>query len=332
MEVGSQASVQNGNIQRVSNSGKPSPPKNLLQVMLVEKYRLDYLHKSRCIKRPSQSLRVSGCKAHLKDDEILPLLSEVDSKALAIAIKKKQKDIDRLYKDISNTSVPLVSLPRKEKKKWVKHFQDKIIFYKSLENTRWKNWPKKSENPTNKNRTTSKNKSKKLNKKYNKIKRKAKTIVDNKQVRILVDIEVPAEAISVLGKGLGFVPTPQMDIEELRLDGRRLCNTIAKLDKDKNTDNDVPIMNNNDIPFKLKPINYSPPPDKINNPIISQAINIFTTKLNAQTTTKVKQCNKNNLSHHELQGLKWLKEKTSNSEIVITQADKGGSILIIPQH
>ena len=30
-------------------------------------------------------------------------------------------------------------------------------------------------------------------------------------VRILVDIEVPPEAIAVLGKGLGYVPTPSLD-------------------------------------------------------------------------------------------------------------------------
>ena len=98
----------------------------------------------------------------------------------------------------------------REKKKWFKHFDSKIKFYKSLETTKWKDWPSKTQDSNNEK----KNKKKKLNKKYSKIKKKAENILETKQVRILVDIEVPPEAVTVLGKGLGFVPTPQEDVEE----------------------------------------------------------------------------------------------------------------------
>ena len=58
------------------------------------------------------------------------------------------------------------------------------------------------------------------------MKKTAKTLVDNGSVRILVDSTIPPAAIAVLGKGLGFVPTPKPNQVELRLDARRLVNKL----------------------------------------------------------------------------------------------------------
>ena len=91
MEVNSHTSVQNNGLQRNTTSRKPNPPKNLLQELSIEKYRLEYLRKCRFVKRPPQSLRVSGCNA-LKNERI-SILSETETKTLNTAIKNKQHDI-----------------------------------------------------------------------------------------------------------------------------------------------------------------------------------------------------------------------------------------------
>ena len=143
-----------------------------------------------------------------------------------IAIQNKNKDINRLNKAINNTTVQQTPFSIKEKKKWFKHYQDKIIFYKPQENIKWKVWPQKIYRNHN-----DKNKANKLKKKASKLKKKAESIINSKQVRILVDMDVPAEAVVILGKGLGFVPTPHEDVEDLRLDGRRLCSRLAYVDK-----------------------------------------------------------------------------------------------------
>ena len=43
---------------------------------------------------------------------------------------------------------------------------------------------------------------------------------------ILVNDTVPLGAIALLGKGLGFIPTPKLNIEESRLDMRLVTNKI----------------------------------------------------------------------------------------------------------
>ena len=40
-------------------------------------------------------------------------------------------------------------------------------------------------------------------------------------MRPIVDLEIPTSAIAAFGKGLGYIPTPKMDTEALRLDMRR---------------------------------------------------------------------------------------------------------------
>ena len=162
------------------------------------------------------------------------------------------------------------------------------------------------------------------------MKDRAKSILEAKQVRILIENQVPPEAVVVLGKGLGFVPTPKVDVEELRLDGRRLSNKIAALDNVNSTNSSNLQTNDNFIPYKLNPINYSAPSSKIKNPLISQSIDAINTKLNAIDKSLLPKNPKKNLSPLEIKGLRWLENKTSNLEIVITQADKGGSILIVP--
>ena len=162
--------------------------------------------------------------------------------------------------------------------------------------------------------------------------------LDNGSVRILVETNVPAPAIAVLGKGLGYVPTPKPDAIELRLDPRRLVNkllyktvensgTQEDLTNDENSTDDEDIFH---MPAKLRQTNYFLASHTNTDPEINMAINHITANANSAYFDKKSVSMGNNLSHAEVMGLKWLQDKVKNAEIDVCQADKGGAILILP--
>ena len=151
-------------------------------------------------------------------DKKLQILSEAETKALCIAIKLKKEEISELDNNITQDN-EYTSLSRKQKAVWYKYYEKKILFYKSQQNTKWKDWPCKRE--------TTKQKSKSQWKKERKIRKEAEDAVKNGTVRNLTNEEVPPEVISLLAKGLGFVPTPEINIPQVRLDGRKLTNKLV---------------------------------------------------------------------------------------------------------
>ena len=104
---------------------------------------------------------------------------------------------------------------------------------------------------------------------------------------ILVETpEIPLGAISVLSKGLGFVPTPTIDVMQTRLDMRRTINNIVSSSRrssySSNSSNE-PLSDCSDdskqlideagfkLPSKLKKKNYTIPTpcdDKAVNDIV----------------------------------------------------------------
>ena len=113
--------------------------------------------------------------------------------------------------------------------------------------------------------------------------------LDNGSVRILVETNVPAPAIAVLGKGLGYVPTPKPDAIELRLDPRRLVNkllyktvensgTQEDLTNDENSTDDEDIFH---MPAKLRQTNYFLASHTNTDPEINMAINHITANANS---------------------------------------------------
>ena len=181
--------------------------------------------------------------------------------------------------------------------------------------------------------SSNKRKSKNLRKKKKNIRKRAKHIRERKQVRVLMDIVVPDEAIVVLGKGLGFVPTPAENSERTRLDARNLVNNITQKCKVKENVCNIQVNNTTTtscIPKKLKHVNYSQNNYNIKDSSTKQAVDIINCKMNALSPNSKDKSSPKNLSYLENEGLKWLRNKTSNMEIAITKADKGGSILIVP--
>ena len=120
-----------------------TPPTNLLQTLQVENYRLQFLKECRYLKRPPQSLRLSGANGLSKMKSIL-LISEFESTILDNAIKEKEDTIREIQDDLNNLNVHLTSLTTKQKKKYHQHFQQKINFQLSKEDSNWKDWPSKA--------------------------------------------------------------------------------------------------------------------------------------------------------------------------------------------
>ena len=78
--------------QNVTRNGNrlPNLPENPLQKLQVRRYCLDYLLKCTKLKRPPQSLRASGLNG-LPKQKKLAILSEMETKALSVAIQLRKK-------------------------------------------------------------------------------------------------------------------------------------------------------------------------------------------------------------------------------------------------
>jgi hypothetical protein len=148
-------------------------------------------------------------------------------------------------------------------------------------------------------------------------------------VVILVNENVPVGAVSVLGKGLGFIPTPKPDDVSTRLDMRLLTNNITNASRAKL----FPSASSQTAPYKIPPklrrTIYSksePTWDKCVQDSVQKMTSTLDDKLRTNDNDRYK-CT--NLSNAEQEGLKWLQKKISENNIAIVQADKGGAILVV---
>ena len=325
--------------QNVTGNGNrlPNLPENPLQKLQVTRYCFDYLQRCTTLKRPPLSLRVTGLNRLLLPIK-LQILSEAETKALDAALKAKNQEINELLTELAEDIIEYQPLSKAQKSKWYKYYQKKITFYKSQENTKWKEWPSKKK-PT-------KQKSKSRKRKERIIKEEANTFLGEGSVRNLTNISVPPEVISLLGKGLGFVCTPEVDIPQLRLDGRRLTNKLLnKAHFEENILNAVqanPVPNEDnqpipetfvsELPQKLRRPNYYKTKCRTSNADTNIAVQIITDNLNSLPRNYKIKTRKKNLSTLHEEGMKWLKNKINNNEISVVEADKGGAILLVDPH
>ena len=303
-----------------------TPPSNLYQELQLEQYRLEYLKKCKYLKRPPQSLRITGANA-LSNNNRIQLISQFETTILNRAIKDKVEVIDKLKNDLDNiNNIHLTPMSSKQKKKYTKHFHNKFEFQKTQDDQKWSDWPSKQKVDVYAGYRNAKT--------ARKVKRKmiseASKIIKQGIVRNLTDLDIPPESIVVLGKGLGFVPTPSADIEELRLDIRHTINQINSStisNQNNQTVNTSSDHQEKDPMRKLRIPNYHAT-DPPNNRHLKQTSEHLSTKVNTVECLKGGKV-RNNLSQVELNGLDWLKSKTAKGEISITKADKGGAILIV---
>ena len=269
---------------------------NTFQKVQIEKYRLNFLLNCRKLKRPPPSLRCTGFRA-LDEEERITMISEVETKSLSHAIKKKKREIKCLENMLKKSNIDTIAgLSKRKKIWWNKHFKKKIKFYRMKEATDWLNWPRKFISDENKEKRKWKSsdarKRRNLGRKAKLIQKKADDLIENGSVRVLVNIAVPAEAIAVLGLGLGFVPTPSPDQISTRLEFRRVANNIinranredrmSSQTEGSSVADESPSQNDNDskvesfqLPAKLRQPNYFQSTLHAPNAEVGAAINLL---------------------------------------------------------
>ena len=113
------------------------------QKVQIEKARLRFLQNCRYRKRPPPSLRISGASS-LDFKEKVGHLSVVETKLLDTAINNKQEVVKCLSNEVKNSNLSKLPLPQKDVKAIRDHFARKLTFYRKQDNTKWRDWPKKT--------------------------------------------------------------------------------------------------------------------------------------------------------------------------------------------
>ena len=295
---------------------------NMLQKLQIEKYCLNFLLKCRGLKRPPPSLRCTGFKG-LEETERIELISSVETDSLRKAIAIKQKKVKVLENSVKLVK-DLMPLSNSQQKAWKKRFNKKIAFYKTKEGSDWSIWPRKFETQREKSKRRKYQTQRNMRRKQKEVEKRAANHLKLGDVRVLVDLPIPPEAIAVLGKGPGFVPTPSQDVSELRLDARRATNKIVyfanALGKEATTEQSlvlseeqVQIDNNIEecpfsVPYKLRTTNYFQSSLHNNDTEMIMAVHHITTQANCFKRCKTGSELKMNLSKLEEKGLQWLQK------------------------
>ena len=304
------------------------------QKMQIEKGTLKFLKKCRKYKRPPQSIRISGANV-VEEEDKLNYFSKFETTLLEHQITCKESLIKELKNQGKN--VPYLKLPCIDRRKLYKHYKKKLKFYSVQDNTKWQNWPSKEINSkleVKKKKVNRKDRNYKKRQKRNnrKTKQAAKRAIDSGSVVVLVDEEIPLGAIAVLGKGFGYVPIPQSNAANERLQMRQTANRILSASRKQctPTSEQSVVVNEEQMPTKLKHTSYNlnqPAPDKNVNTILDRLVSQHNAVL---LTNKQKKNIRSNLTKDESDGLIWLKDMTNKGKISVVQADKGGAILIVP--
>ena len=126
-----------------------------------------------------------------------------------------------------------------------------------------------------------------------------------------------------------------MNINELRLDARRVVNKLSQKRPTTGSDEEaIPSEKEENeeerfqIPAKLRQSNYFLSSISSTDPEINAAINHINANVNSDHFRKPSK-KSGNLSRAEKRGLSWLQKKIEENEVAVCQADKGGAILIV---
>lgn len=317
--------------------GEPRGEYSTFQKLQIQKIKLGFLRKCVPLKRPPTSLRARGAPA-IPDSSKLRHFSVLETLMLGEAIKNRLNDIKRLATAVKNGCSNKTPLTEKALQEWTDHFQKKLSFYKDQEETKWTDWPHKTPTIIQNIKETRKrvNYKNKVNRTKRNMERLSKKIVTEGSVVILVDDVIPPGAICVLGKGLGFVPTPKTNIEGTRLDMRLTTNRILKsstktLRSRTSSESQPGGPRPPEVPTKLFQKNYNtamPSEEQAVNDIVKNMEVDLDQRL-IHSRSRNKPCKTQNLTKEEQEGLKWLECMAGEGKIAVVPADKGGAILIV---
>ena len=306
---------------------KPYGEYGICEKLEIEIHRLTFLKNCLVLKRPPPSFRIKGASA-INSNTKYERFSKWETELLNEAIKEKQLVIDLLKKQCTSKD----TLSEADRRNCVEHFQRKIKFYHTQNDTNWKVWPSKQVKQKI-SRNTRKHYIRRKKRRKKKTECAAKKAIESGSVIVLINEEVPLGAIAVLGKGLNFIPTPNVDILEEQLDMRLVTNNIlntANQLKNANENTDSIINNGNErLPPKLSKKHYGPAKpaeENVINTIVEQLTDEHNGRLQYGNKMKTK---KKNITKDEEEGLKWLMKGTEESRLAVVQADKGGALLIV---
>ena len=259
--------------------------------------------------------------------------SVLESRNLEAAIRTKINEIRHLKSIIESKNLKVIQLPIKDEMNLKKHFEKKLEFYRLQDRNKWKSWPIKSNNILRKvqeqGRTT-RNYKRKHHNQQRRTERDAKRAILNHSVVVLVDMDIPLGAIALLGKGLGFVPTPKVDKLKLRLDMKLLSDKVITQSNRNIAKKNTPFLQDESfepVPKKLRQPRYTTKAsttDRVVNETVERMRTELDIKLQHDEPEKP-----SNLSKDELKGLKWLERQVSDGKIAVTKADKGGATIIV---
>lgn len=317
--------------------GKYSP----FQKLQIQRKRLDFLRRCVKLKRPPPSLRVRGASS-ISNNSKLYHFSVLETLMLGEAIRNKVTEIKQIALNLKGIKHSQAPLPKEVSAELDKTYQKRLTFYKTKEVTEWKNWPLKTPEilrNIQENRKRVNYKSKK-HRAMRKIERQSKKLIAEGSIVVLVSEAIPPGAICVLGKGLGFVPAPELDIEGTRLDMRLTTNRILS-------------SSNKSLRRRRKRVEVEPSelaarteesislPAKLHQKHYAQAqpseefsVNDIVKSMESELDQKLikgtpKKRAKPNLIKEEQEGLKWLECMSGEGKLEVVQADKGGAILIV---
>ena len=132
---------------------------------------------------------------------------------------------------------------------------------------------------------------------------------------------MPLYSIAVLSYGPGWIPPPEPNNNQLKVDALNTANkqSWAAIFKDS-AESTI-----NEVPFSLLKNDVMNPAPLVNDSAINQSRD---TIRNFAANVSPERC-KHRLNKFEKEGLQWLKNAVRSRKIAITQADKGGCILIV---
>ena len=217
-------------------------------------------------------------------------------------------------------NIPLIE---RDRKNITEHFKKKLAFYLSQNKTKWKDWPNKKS--MKKKQTNYKRRAKRRKKKTED---QAKNAIESGSVVVLVNKEIPAGAVAILGKGLNFIPTPTENIMEEQLDMRLNTNRILQA-ANISPENQSNIKSS--IPSRLSHKKYTATKPVEDNSV-NNIVNKITEEHNGRLQFQKHESRKKNITKDEEEGLRWLIKQTQDGNIAVVKADKGGAILIVELH
>ena len=340
------------------STGTQTVKLNLEHSIMFQRQTLRFLRSLTQLKRPCTSLRIGGLKC-LPEKERIELLSQFETIALVRAIQLKEEevaDLQREFDDVPQSEWHLYNPPNEQVLAFHQAKLDKKFrWLNHLSKTRFSHWPEKPRQEKKKGKKGKRdltsdmkairNKKKREKKKRKRMDARARMVKEEGMVINLIDsdkLHIPNEAFAVLSYDAGFVHPPTFNKLQYRLDGFNARNRLenygncqaAKLQSVVEEGEDVleppleePVNGIRFVfPKELAKCDVYPQQDNNHNDV---ALKQVLADMGSFVDNVRPKAIPSNLSSLERKGLRWLRKNTSEGNLCVCKADKGGAIILV---